>query len=209
MKQLPPGKVEDRLRDRLLARLTKVAGTKLASAAAALAWLAKHHPEQARLLSTSDGVDVAAWRRRLDRIAWDRGDAKRGQAVYTKASCASCHSGAAALGPDLAGVTGRFSRDDLFTAILQPSKDVSPRYRTTQLTTARGQVYQGIIIYEAVDSVILQTGPATTVRLGHAQITERRLTATSLMPTGLLDRLSDGEIADLYVYLKSLGARSP
>jgi putative heme-binding domain-containing protein len=104
-------------------------------------------------------------------------------------------------------VTGRFSRDDLFTAILQPSKDVSPRYRTTQLTTAKGQVYQGIIVYEAVDGIILQTGPATTVRLKFTQVSERRLTATSLMPAGLLDRLSDGEIADLYAYLKSLAAR--
>src|SRR5205085_7782690 len=136
-----------------------------------------------------------------------KGDAKKGQAVYTKASCASCHSGVAALGPDLRGAAGRFSRDDLFTAIVQPSKDVSARYRTTQLTTASGQVYQGIIVYEAVDSVLLQTGPATTVRLAHAQISERRLTATSLMPAGLLDRLSDGEISDLYMYLKSLGAR--
>src|SRR5581483_10099620 len=121
-------------------------------------------------------------------INWDKGDAKRGMKVYTRASCASCHSGAAALGPDLAGVTGRFSRDDLFTAILQPSKDVSPRYRTTQVTTARGRVYQGIIVYDAVDSVILQTGPATTVSLANTQISERRLTATSLMPVGLLDR---------------------
>src|SRR5581483_9011481 len=101
-------------------------------------------------------------------------DAKRGMKVYTRASCASCHSGAAALGPDLRGVTGRFSRDDLFTAILQPSKDVSPRYRTTQLTTLKGQIYQGIIVYEAVDSVLMLTGPAQSVRLEHAQIAERK-----------------------------------
>src|SRR5262249_55936636 len=140
----------------------------------------------------------------LAKIDWAAGVAVRGQKVYTKASCAACHSGSQALGPDLRGVAGRFSRADLFTAIVQPSKDVSPRYRTTQLTTAAGQVYQGLIVYEAVDSVLLQTGPATTVRLAHRQITDRRLTLTSLMPTGLLDRLSDGEIGDLYAYLKSL-----
>ena len=104
-------------------------------------------------------------------------------------------------------MTGRFSRTDLFTAILQPSKDVSPRYRTTQLTTEKGKVYSGIIIYDAVDSVILQTGPAETVRLAHTQISARRLTALSLMPAGLLDRLSDSEIADLYGYLRSLKGR--
>ena len=107
-------------------------------------------------------------------------------------------------GPDLRGVAGRFSRDDLFTAVLQPSKDVAPRYRTTQLTTADGKIYQGIVAYEAVDSVLLLTGPGQNIRIANKQISERRLTAASLMPAGLIDRLTDAEIGDLYAYLKSL-----
>jgi putative heme-binding domain-containing protein len=102
-------------------------------------------------------------------------------------------------------VTGRFSRADLFTAILRPSKDVPPRYRTTAVTTRDGKLYQGLIVYEAADGLLLQTGPAATVRLDNGRIAERRLTATSLMPAGLLDRLADREVADLYAYLKSLG----
>jgi putative heme-binding domain-containing protein len=94
----------------------------------------------------------------------------------------------------------------LFTAIVQPSKDVSPRYRTTRITTAAGKIYQGIIVYEAVDSVILQSGPAATIRLTNPQIRERRLTNMSLMPAGLLDKLRDRELVDLYAYLKSLSA---
>jgi putative heme-binding domain-containing protein len=117
-------------------------------------------------------------------------------------SCAACHSGSQALGPDLNGVAGRFSRADLFTAILQPSKDISPRYRTTLVGTADGKVYQGMVIYEAVDSLILQTGPATTVRIANTQIVERRFTETSLMPPGLLDKASNRDIADLYAYLR-------
>src|SRR5205807_1872111 len=124
--------------------------------------------------------------------------------VFVRAQCSSCHSGAQALGPDLKGVAGRFSRADLFTAILQPSKDVPPRYRTTLLTTVGGKSYQGMIVYEAADSVILQTGPLTTVRLTDTQISERHPSTRSLMPSGLLDRMSDREIADLYAYLKEL-----
>jgi hypothetical protein len=55
----------------------------------------------------------------------------------------------------------------------------------------------------------LQTGPAETVRIAHTQIAARRLTALSLMPAGLVDRLSDEEIADLYAHLKSLGKGRP
>jgi putative heme-binding domain-containing protein len=170
------------------------------------AWLAKTHPDLAVKLGNVDGVDVAAWDKRLGGVDWSQGEAGRGRGVFVRASCSSCHSGSQALGPDLQGVAGRFSRADLFTAILQPSKDVSPRYRTTLIATAEGKVYQGLIIYEATGSLILQTGPETTVRLTDRQISERRVTATSLMPVGLLDRLSDRDIADLYAYLKSLGA---
>ena len=127
----------------------------------------------------------------------------RGRAVFQQVSCASCHSGAQALGPDLRGVTNRFSRDDLLTAILQPSRDISPRYRTTQIITSDDKIYQGLIIYEAVDSLLLQTGPAATVRVVNQQIVSKRTTDTSLMPAGLLDKCSDGEIVDLYAYLKS------
>jgi putative heme-binding domain-containing protein len=198
------GKAEEKLRSRLLARLSGITGHKIATIEQCEAYVRKHWPELAARLDNADGVDMAHWRKRLEKIDWTKGDAARGQAVFVKASCASCHSGTAALGPDLRGVTGRFSRADLFTAILQPSKDVAPRYRTTQLTTAAGKIYQGIIAYEAVDSVLLLTGPGQSVRIAYKQISERRLTATSLMPAGLLDRLGDGEIADLYAYVRSL-----
>jgi putative heme-binding domain-containing protein len=205
LRALPDGREGDRLRTRIAAKLQTLTGERKAGATkeAWTAWLAKAHPTLVAKLGGDDGVDVEAWNRRLAKVDWSAGDAERGRAVFNKASCASCHSGAQALGPDLRGVASRFSRDDLFTAILQPSKDVSPRYRTTLIATADGKTHQGIIIYEAVDSLILQTGPATTVRIANPRITDRRTTQISLMPPGLLDKLTDREIADLYAFLKS------
>jgi hypothetical protein len=43
-----------------------------------------------------------------------------------------------------------------------------------------------------------------TLRLVNKQIADRRLTANSLMPAGLIDMLTDREIADLYAFLKEL-----
>ncbi|HEY7311270.1 MAG TPA: hypothetical protein VH643_18050 [Gemmataceae bacterium] len=206
LRRLPEGKETDKVRDRLTAYLARRSGQKRATLAAWVEWYVQKYPQRAARLSDADGVDVAAWDKRLTALDWSAGDAERGRLVFSKANCASCHSGVQALGPDLRGVTGRFARPDLFAAIVQPSKDVSPRYRTTQITTAAGKVYQGLIVYEAVDSVLLQTGPAATVRLTNPQIRERRLTAASLMPAGLLDKLSDRDIADLYAYLKTLSA---
>jgi putative heme-binding domain-containing protein len=206
LRRLPQGKEEDRIAERLAGYLAATTGaTGLGTNRDAWsAWFAKKHPDLAKRLGGADGVDVEAWNKRLEAIDWTAGGAERGRAVFTKASCATCHSGTQALGPDLRGIGGRFSRADLFTAIVQPSKDVSPRYRTTRIETGDGKVYQGIIVYEAVDSVILQTGPTTTLRLVNKQIARREQTATSLMPVGLIDKLTDREIADLYVFLKEL-----
>jgi putative heme-binding domain-containing protein len=190
LRRLPDGKEENTLREEVAAYLRKLTGQEKPGAdkEAWTAWLTKAHPELAAKLGGADGVDVAGWAKRLAALDWSAGDAERGRGVFTKASCAACHSGAQALGPDLRGVTGRFSRDDLFTAILQPSRDVSPRYRTTVVTTEDGKVYQGLVIYEAVDSLLLQTGPAATVRVVNKEIAERRLSDVSLMPVGSGDR---------------------
>jgi putative membrane-bound dehydrogenase-like protein len=207
LRRFPDGKEEAKTREalaRYLQRLTGEKGPGL-DRAAWVAWFGKTYPALAEKVRDADGVDVVRWTKRLATLEWSRGDVERGRLVYQKATCAACHSGAQALGPDLRGVTGRFSRADLFTAILQPSKDVSSRYRTTMVITGDDRVYQGVIVYEAVDSLILQTGPATTVRLAHRQIVEKNPSPLSLMPTGLLEPLSDREIVDLYLYLKSLG----
>jgi putative membrane-bound dehydrogenase-like protein len=195
------------LRERLAGHLRQVTGQQIAGVDRAVweKWFARAYPTLASRLVGPDGVDVRAWSERLARVNWDAGDVGRGQRVFVQTSCASCHSGANALGPDLAGVAGRFSRDDLFTAIVQPSRDVSPRYRATVLTTDDGKVYQGLIVYDAPDGVILQTAPGTTVRVAGSQINSRRISDISLMPAGLLDKVADRDLADLYAYLRRQG----
>lgn len=205
LRLLPEGKEGDALRQLFAALLERNSGQALGGDKENWSkWLAKAYPDQAKKLGGADGVDVEAWRSRLSKIDWNAGNPERGKAVFAKASCAACHSGGQAMGPDLSGVAGRFSRDDLFTAILQPSKDISPRYRTTQIETTDGRTYQGLIVYEAVDGLILQTSAAETVRLPGNRIESKKTTTTSMMPVGLLDKLSDGEIADLQAFLKEL-----
>ncbi len=204
LRGLPPGKEGEPIRKHVLPLLKAQTDQGLPDADAWSKWVARTWPDFAPRVRNLDGVDEGAWERRLAGIDWSQGTSEAGRQVFVRAQCSSCHSGSQALGPDLKGVSGRFSRADLFTAILQPSKEVPPRYRTTLLTTTAGKTYQGMIVYEALDSLILQTGPLTTVRVTETQISERQPSTRSLMPAGLLDRLSDREIADLYAYLKGL-----
>jgi putative heme-binding domain-containing protein len=205
LRSLGESKGELTVRDHVGRRLQKLTGQTIGPDKTGWSnWLTRAHPDLAAKLGGPDGVDVVAWQKRLAAVDWTTGDPIRGKATYAKASCAGCHSGGSAVGPDLRGVGGRFGRDDLLTAIIQPSKDIAARYRTVQIATTDGKTYQGLIVYEAVDGLILQTGPATSVRIGGAQIESRGFSDTSLMPAGLMDKLADAEIADLLAYLKAL-----
>src|SRR5205823_4648641 len=84
-------------------------------------WFERQHPSLAGLLQTDGNEDPAVWKKLLASVIWEKGDAKRGEAVFRNRACLTCHSGPSRLGPDLNGVASRFNRDDLFTAIIYPS----------------------------------------------------------------------------------------
>jgi putative heme-binding domain-containing protein len=201
LRRFPDAKKDATARAAVFALLKSRTGEYFDDTAKAEAWLTAKHPELAKKLG--GGYDAAAWKKRIEGIAWDKGDAEKGKAVFAKAQCAACHNGGTAVGPSLVGVAKRFSKDDLRTAVLDPSRDIADRYRTTRFTTADGSV-EGVIIYDAPDGVILQTSADTTVRVPDKAIEGRKPGANSLMPVGLLDALKDDEVADLFAYLRKL-----
>jgi putative membrane-bound dehydrogenase-like protein len=141
----------------------------------------------------------------LKDVPWEQGDRGRGEALFRARGCQTCHAVQGALGPNLAGAANRFSREDLFEAIVNPSKDVAPPYRTTRFQLKDGQVHTGIIAFESADGYIVQTGATSTVRISTPDVAAMRPSATSLMPEGLLKNLKPGDLADLYSYLRALG----
>ena len=153
-------------------------------------------------------TDLAGWVRRFKQVDWAVGSADRGEKVFQERGCQTCHAGPRALGPDLTGITDRLSRDDLFTAIVAPSLDVSPLYRMTLVETHAGQVFSGMVAFESADGLILQTGATTTVRVANPDIASRQVGMRSLMPDQLLQGVDDRGLADLYQYLRTLSPRS-
>lgn len=98
----------------------------------------------------------------------------------------------------------RFGREDLLIALIDPSRDIPSQYRTKVVETEDGEIYQGLVVYEAVDSLILQNGPDSTYRIDGEKIVSEHPSKLSIMPSGLLDPLTDREIADLVAYLQAL-----
>ncbi|MEK6237526.1 MAG: hypothetical protein N2C14_22695, partial [Planctomycetales bacterium] len=197
--------------DRLLARWTGLAVAERIDASSCdrwITWLRETHPKLASQLDAST-IDLATWRKRLKKIDWESGNAARGALAFQRRACARCHGNNARLGPDLKAVARRFSREDLFTAILDPNRDVSPAYRLTQLETSSGQIISGQVLYDSPESTLVQTGPDTTVRITGVEIVSRRKSPLSPMPAGLLREASDQEAADLYAWFRKMGANDP
>jgi putative membrane-bound dehydrogenase-like protein len=168
-------------------------------------WFEKSHPLAAAKLTGLGKESGVEWVMRLQAIDWNAANIARGKAAFEKRSCAKCHSGQNRLGPDLAGAAGRFARGDLLTAILEPSRAVSPLYQTTQIVTGSGKIYQGLVVYESPEGTLLQTSVDTTIRISGEEILSMRKSRQSLMPTGLLQGATDAELADLLAYLMTLG----
>jgi putative membrane-bound dehydrogenase-like protein len=167
-------------------------------------WFAQRYPGILRQLETDDQENPAYWEQLYKSVRWAGGDSERGEILYRDRGCQSCHSGARPIGPDLGGATQRFSPEDLFNAIIFPSRDIAPAYRMTTFNMSNGETYTGLVAFESADGVIIQTGMALTARLAEQEIVNRKPSTTSFMPAGLLAGLKPADCADLYAYLKTL-----
>lgn len=217
LRRLGADKAEYAAREKAVALLMKHTGEKLPfefgasgyrpqpeAVAAWDNWMRKSFPEAMKAADGISGDEQALLADVLKKVDWSKGDADRGRKVFELRSCVQCHSGSKALGPDLAGIAGRFSREDLFTAIVLPNRDVSPRYQTTLIETKDGKTRSGLVIYESVDGLLLRNSSNQTFRIETADIETRRRVPQSLMPSGLLKGLAPQDLADLYSYLQSL-----
>jgi putative heme-binding domain-containing protein len=136
-----------------------------------------------------------------------KADAGRGKAVFKKA-CATCHvleGVGVQVGADLLAALRNKSRQQLLIDILDPSREVDPRYLAYQVTTRRGQVLTGIIASESASSLTLKRGEGSEDTVLRTQIDSVESTGKSLMPEGLEAQMSKQELADLIAYLMKVG----
>jgi len=154
----------------------------------------------AALIVPGTKSDVAST---LKSMAGLTGNAERGAGLF-QAKCALCHGSQSALGPSLAGISKRFSREDLAIAIYEPSRDVPDRYRAVRVLTVDDEVLTGMAIYTSADGVTLQAADGSILRINQDQIEQKAFSTESIMPNGLLEDRSPQEVSDLFAYLGTL-----
>ena len=136
-----------------------------------------------------------------------RGDIDAGRRLFFgKATCSSCHAVGRAGGtfaPDLSNIGEIRSRHDILEAVLYPSASFAREYETYRVGTRTGS-FTGIIKAQAADSVVLETGPGTSMRIPRSQLRSIAPLEFSTMPPGLEQQLTATELSDLMAYLEAL-----
>jgi putative heme-binding domain-containing protein len=137
-------------------------------------------------------------------------DFASGKAAYKASLCATCHrvgKDGGVLGPDLTGVSGRFSRRDLLEAIVEPSKVISDQYATTDFVMKDGSKLVGRVVDQDFVSLVLNVDPLNPrrVTINKADVASKSPSRESPMPARLIDVLTLEQVLDLMAYLESGG----
>jgi putative heme-binding domain-containing protein len=141
-------------------------------------------------------------------------DFDNGRKMFAAGNCFGCHrfgNEGGAMGPDLTGIAGRFSRRDLLESIVEPNKVISDQYAAVRILTTDGKVVVGRVVNLAGDNIKINTNmldPTAVTDVDHRMVEEISPSPTSMMPAGLMNTFNEEEALDLLAYLLSRGDRT-
>ena len=154
---------------------------------------------------------------KLDDLAAAVGDLKDGRSygngkqIFTVANCIACHKldGAGnAIGPDLTKLDAKFQSLDVLKELLEPSARINEKFQSYLFELDSGKVVTGLVLDETPERVRVIENPlakAEALELKPGEIVSRQKSSSSIMPKGLLDKLSREEILDLIAYVVARG----
>lgn len=134
------------------------------------------------------------------------GDSAEGAIVFQKATCDKCHrygNVGEAMGPDLTDLATRFTRKEMLQSILYPSHVISGQYVAKKLLLADRRTLTGIVSPGPSGEKTVLTSEGKKIAVPEEDIDEIAPSKLSGMPDGLLEELTEEEIADLFSYLGS------
>ena len=137
------------------------------------------------------------------------GERERGKLVFKKV-CSSCHQLEGigkAVGAELTAISDR-GPAALLLNILDPNREVKPKFLSYVVATTDGRVLTGMIESENANSLTLRRVDGTSVSIQRTEIEALRSTGLSYMPVGLEKELDNQAMADLLQYLTSVPAET-
>jgi putative heme-binding domain-containing protein len=119
------------------------------------------------------------------------------------AACSQCHryeGRGNVVGPDLSLIAKQGTPREILQSILEPNREVAPQFYTTHLELTDGSDFTGILLRSSSNEVY-RNGFGQEVTFQKSEIQDRKELRSSLMPSGLLDTMSDREVRNLLAFL--------
>ena len=160
-------------------------------------------PDDQRIERLGDSIDS----KQLLNLA---GDANRGRELFLNGkgvSCRNCHrvgQQGKSLGPDLSQIGKKLNRAKLLESLLEPSREIDPKFASWQVLTTSGQVVLGLLEKRTDREVVLRDAEGKEHKLAADDIEDMFPQRTSLMPDRQLQSLTAQQAADLLEWLASL-----
>ena len=132
-----------------------------------------------------------------------QGRAARGKATF-KRLCAVCHrpdAGKPPVGPSLKSVVDK-TPQQILLSILDPNREVDPKYYRVQLLTVDGRVVAGILAEETGQTLKLVDSQGKEHVVARQDVETLQTSNQSLMPSDLSKEISETAMRDLIVYLR-------
>ncbi len=139
-----------------------------------------------------------------------QGNLENGVAMYKK-HCSQCHKHGeigVAIGPNLTGMAVH-PKEEILMNILDPSRSVESNFRTYQILTTEGKVFNGMLAGESANTFRLINAQGIEELVLRADIEEMNASIKSLMPEGFESSISKQEMSDLLAFLNNRGRYTP
>ena len=137
------------------------------------------------------------------------GDPERGESVYSRANlaCVSCHAIGGVggkVGPDMTSLGASAPLDYLVESVYDPNAKIKENYHSVIVATEDGKTVTGIEVESTDDELVVRNAENKLVRIPQDDILQMKA-GKSLMPNGVVDRLTLAEQVDLIKFLSQLG----
>ncbi|MBT4866696.1 MAG: c-type cytochrome [Planctomycetaceae bacterium] len=134
-----------------------------------------------------------------------KGDITRGKLVFKK-NCSACHrleDVGTAIGAELKGIRQR-GLPSVLLNVLDPNREVKPKFLTYVLVTVAGRTITGMITAESANGITIRRTDGTTADVQRVDIEELKSSGISFMPEGLEKQVDIQSMADLLSYFDSI-----
>lgn len=136
------------------------------------------------------------------------GNRRNGWRIFNShetAQCVRCHSlepSEDGVGPSLAGVGARLSREEILESLVAPSARIAPGFGIVTLTLNDDEKVTGILRKETGTQLILKIGEEGERTIAKSAVKERQDAPSSMLPVALM--LEKSELRDVVEFLTEL-----